>query len=149
MNDAAGLILTILRIIMAFSLFAFLAWSLLLIWRDIRAQTDQSKKDQLPKIILAYQTDSGEHQEEQYTHPQIYIGRDPICECQISNETVSSRHARLYFDHSQWWIEDLDSRNGTFLNEIPITTSTVLTNGDHIRCGEIQLILSIEKSPIK
>lgn len=146
MNDFFGLVLSILRLLLALSLFAFLGWSLLLIWRDIHSQTQQIQKRQQPSISLTYQTGSGKLEAERFFNSQIYIGRDPICEFHTPNETVSSRHARLFFEHGQWWIEDLDSRNGTYLNELPVTSAIVLTNGDHIRCGEIVFTLTMDKS---
>ena len=71
------------------------------------------------------------------------LGRDPVCDFQIKNETVSARHARLSYHHKQWWIEDLNSTNGTFLNEEPLYTATVIVSGDEIRCGQVDILVSI------
>jgi pSer/pThr/pTyr-binding forkhead associated (FHA) protein len=71
--------------------------------------------------------------------PVVLIGRDEHCDCSIQHPTVSAQHARLAFHHNQWWVEDLHSTNGTFLNQSPVDTSMVLTLGDELRCGQVVL----------
>ena len=49
----------------------------------------------------------------------VRIGRDPASEFPIAGETakvVSASHVRLVYEADAWWIEDLGSRNGTFLD---------------------------------
>ena len=49
----------------------------------------------------------------------VRIGRDPACELPIAGElakVVSSTHLRLVHDGTGWWVEDLGSRNGTYLD---------------------------------
>lgn len=49
---------------------------------------------------------------------------------------VSARHARVQRAGDQWLIEDLGSRNGTFVNGTPIGQPTVLHDGDRITLGQ-------------
>lgn len=60
-----------------------------------------------------------------------------------SKAGVSRRHGRLLFKDEQWFIEDLGSTNGTFVNgvRIPVQQLTPLKSGDVIRCGQIELEL--------
>ena len=46
----------------------------------------------------------------------VIIGRHPECSVQIDDGSVSRHHAKVTSDDGSWFIEDLDSRNGTFLN---------------------------------
>jgi pSer/pThr/pTyr-binding forkhead associated (FHA) protein len=63
-----------------------------------------------------------------------------------SKAGVSRRHARLIFRDGRWHVEDLDSTNGTFINGVKVTPHqlSVLSDGDVIRCGQIELTLKIE-----
>lgn len=63
------------------------------------------------------------------------LGRDPACHVHIPDTAVSSRHARVYHSDGEWYIEDLGSTNGTYLNERPLTRSMLLRVGDKIAIG--------------
>jgi pSer/pThr/pTyr-binding forkhead associated (FHA) protein len=76
---------------------------------------------------------------------EIFIGREQSSTLPIHDETVSGRHARLVFRHNQWWVEDLKSTNGTFLNDEPVHMMTVLVSGDEIRIG--QTVMRVEIAP--
>jgi diguanylate cyclase (GGDEF)-like protein len=62
------------------------------------------------------------------------IGRSNKCSLPIDQESISRHHARLTFDGARYWIEDLESTNGTFVNETPIKRSA-LKDGDQIKVG--------------
>ena len=47
---------------------------------------------------------------------EVVLGRSPSCDFQLGDDYSSSRHARLFRRGSDWFVEDLDSRNGTFVN---------------------------------
>jgi pSer/pThr/pTyr-binding forkhead associated (FHA) protein len=53
----------------------------------------------------------------------------------ISDSKVSRLHARISYVNRQYYLEDLGSKNGTFLNGIPINKKTPLEAGDYIRIG--------------
>jgi pSer/pThr/pTyr-binding forkhead associated (FHA) protein len=74
---------------------------------------------------------------------EITIGRDPGCECQVNDEAISSRHARLSFHHNQWWLEDLASTNGTLLNQEPLLMPTVVISDDKFSCGSTFFMISL------
>lgn len=69
------------------------------------------------------------------------IGRqgEPI---QIADTTVSRRHAQLVKRDNRWFIEDLGSANGTYLNGQKITKSMVLNRGDQVRLGATLLVFA-------
>jgi len=138
-----GVILLILRSLMAVSLYAFLGWALWTIWRDLRQQGQLVANRQAPMIRIQVSDGDIVSEWKEYPTPEIILGRDPTCECPLRSETVSVTHARLSFHHNQWWIEDLNSTNGTFLNAIPVTTPIVVTDGDRLRCGDVMLSLKL------
>jgi pSer/pThr/pTyr-binding forkhead associated (FHA) protein len=137
MDELTGLVLLLLRIGLMISLYAFLAGGLFLIWQDLNKQSAQRAARHLPPLSLELLHALDNPSKQRYTRPQVFIGRDPGCDCHIANDTVSSQHARLYYDQNQWWVEDHHSKNGTFLNEEQVLIPTVLTGGDEIRCGEV------------
>jgi adenylate cyclase len=55
--------------------------------------------------------------------------------------TVSRHHARLTFENGAYWLEDLGSRSGTWVNERKITTKTQLAGGDQIVMGQTNLVV--------
>ncbi len=62
------------------------------------------------------------------------VGRDPTCDIQTHSSSTSRRHAALTYSGHLWRCEDLDSRNGTFVNGQRIRNAPV-GPGDVIRCG--------------
>jgi len=46
--------------------------------------------------------------------------------------------------NGQWWIEDRKSRNGTLLNDLPVTEAMVITHGDIIGIGNMKFRLELE-----
>jgi two-component system NtrC family sensor kinase len=73
--------------------------------------------------------------------PQL-IGRSSEA-LPITDSTVSRRHAELTPDDGKWYLRDLDSANGTFVNGIRITDRVVLAPGDQIRCGSTLLVFAV------
>lgn len=139
----SGIAVFILRILLAASLYAFLAWALYTIWRDLKTKAGLLNARKIPNVTLSV-TNLLEDQVRLFNTAEIIIGRSPVSSYPIQNETVSSNHARLSYHHEQWWVEDLHSTNGTFLNEARIQTPTVIMNGDELRCGQVNLNIQIE-----
>ncbi|MFU8774027.1 MAG: FHA domain-containing protein, partial [Anaerolineales bacterium] len=54
-----------------------------------------------------------------------------------------AQHARLSFHHNQWWIEDMGSKNGTFLNQQFVATPLVVTSGDELLFGQVRIIVML------
>jgi hypothetical protein len=67
--------------------------------------------------------------------PETLIGRDAGCHVSIPESSVSSRHARIYHSDGEWYVEDLGSTNGTFVNDRPLTRPVVLRPGDTVSIG--------------
>ncbi len=64
------------------------------------------------------------------------IGRTAGNDIIISDPTVSRHHARLVFHNGQWYLEDLNSSNGSFVNDIRIHRPAPLMEGDELRLGD-------------
>jgi pSer/pThr/pTyr-binding forkhead associated (FHA) protein len=65
----------------------------------------------------------------------ITIGRAPDNDLPVDNLAVSNYHAKVYYEANRMVIEDLDSLNGTFVNDLRIERAT-LHDGDNIHIGK-------------
>src|SRR6201988_3672457 len=65
----------------------------------------------------------------------VGIGRSPDNDLPIDNLAVSNHHARVYFEAGRLIVEDLDSLNGTFVNDLRVERAT-LHDGDSIWIGK-------------
>ncbi len=137
----SGIVVLILRILLAALLYGFLGWALVTIWRDLRAQGLLLSTPHIPPLTISR---SGEESPRSFDIPEIIIGRSSKSDYPIQNETVSARHARLSYHHNQWWVEDMNSMNGTFLNDERIIVATVIVSGDELRLGGVSMMLNIE-----
>ncbi len=76
------------------------------------------------------------------------IGRRHDCDLCIPLMVVSKRHCELNLNNEAVKIRDLDSRNGTFLNDKRIK-ETMVKAGDYIRIGPLTFLLQIDGKPEK
>lgn len=75
--------------------------------------------------------------------PQL-IGRSSEA-LPLSDQTISRRHAELTPDEGKWYLRDLNSANGTFLNGRRVMARTLLQEGDQIRAGNTLLVFGRER----
>jgi diguanylate cyclase (GGDEF)-like protein len=68
------------------------------------------------------------------------IGRAPSVDVKLDDDGISRSHARLRAETNRAWLEDLSSRNGTFVNGTKITTPTELREGDKIQIGRTTVL---------
>jgi len=142
----SGIVVLILRILIDILLFGFLAWAMLTIWRDLKAQSQSLSAPDIPTITLTRvrEDEAGEESQPFVNQAEVTIGRSALSDYPIADDTVSARHARLSYHHNQWWVEDLQSTNGTFLNDERVSVPTVIVSGDELLCGQVSLIIKLE-----
>lgn len=90
----------------------------------------------MPKLILQYE---GRVLKEFPVGQVVTIGRLPGNSIVIDNPAVSSKHARIARDGDSYVIEDAESTNGTFVNELRVTKHT-LNYGDLVLVGKHHLV---------
>lgn len=71
----------------------------------------------------------------------MVIGRAPDAELRLDDTFVSSQHARIFGRNGSWYVEDLGSTNGTFVNEQKLLAPAMVQPGDSIRVGQTTLEL--------
>ena len=136
----------ILRLILAIALYAFLGWALCTLFQELKQQGDRLAVQKKPAITLSVKIDQGKENMRRFLQPEIMIGRDPNCDLSMMDEALSAHHARLTHHHGQWWLEDLNSTNGTFLNREKLTTPAVVITGDKFKCGNTVFDIQVEEN---
>jgi pSer/pThr/pTyr-binding forkhead associated (FHA) protein len=138
----SGTVFLLLRLLIALALYAFLGLAIWTLWQDLQRQSRGVGLPLVPPLRLLPKVEAGARSQ-RFTQPEFTIGRDLANELCVDDKTVSSRHARLSFRQGQWWVEDLRSTNGTYINSEPVTTPLVLASGDLLRCGQVTLQVTI------
>ncbi|MBI2520343.1 MAG: sigma-54-dependent Fis family transcriptional regulator [Bdellovibrio sp.] len=67
------------------------------------------------------------------------IGSEKSLSLHLSDPGISSRHAEVYLENDKWWIKDLGSTNGTFINGLPISRPTEVIPRDKIVIGKVEI----------
>lgn len=132
-----------LRLLLALALYGFLGWALYTFWRDVQREATGLVARRATGISLTVRAGGGTAAVKHFIQTEITLGRDPICDIPVFDETVSAHHARLTYHHGQWWVEDLGSTNGTRLNQEMLTQPTVLTSDDEVSLGQTTLTISL------
>lgn len=74
------------------------------------------------------------------------LGRDPELELFLDAPDVSRHHARISIAGAEATIEDLESKNGTFVSDRRLVSATRLADGDSIRIGSVRLTFTAVRS---
>jgi DNA-binding winged helix-turn-helix (wHTH) protein len=75
------------------------------------------------------------------------LGRDPGAAVHLDDPSVSRRHARILVADEGATIEDLGSKNGTFLDEQKVEQAVMLADGARLRVGTVELTVRIFPVP--
>lgn len=128
-------VVLVLRFALAIALYAFLGWALFTLLQELKQQGNKLSTQKKPSITIFVNVDRKRESQRYFTQTEIIIGRDTHCDLSVMDEALSAHHARITHHHGQWWLEDLNSRNGTFLNREKLNTSAVIITGDQFKCG--------------
>jgi hypothetical protein len=81
------------------------------------------------------------------TSAEVILGREEETDIPVRDPEVSRRHARLSWQSGNYFVEDLGSTNGTFLNGALIASPQPLRSGDTIGMGQTLLVFRTEAEP--
>jgi pSer/pThr/pTyr-binding forkhead associated (FHA) protein len=99
-----------------------------------RAGGDGSASQPGPVTVMIH-TDGTAKPRAMYLATNTVIGRGAECELRLDDTFVSQEHARIFAKDGSWYVEDLGSTNGTFVNEQRLAAPAMLTTGDRVRVG--------------
>jgi hypothetical protein len=75
---------------------------------------------------------------------ELTLGRSESCTVPLDDTYCSALHARLYAKDGTWFVEDMGSTNGTYLNRVKVTSPSPIVVGDEVRVGKT--LVEIRKS---
>lgn len=134
------ILLVILRVLIALTLYAFLGLIFYYQRRELRSISRMA--EEAPAACLIRVAEDSET--ESYPLRMVnLIGRAVDNTISIEDKTLSAHHCRLSRLGGQWWLEDLDSRNGTLVNELSVEEPLVVTYGDMITMGRVAFRLEV------
>jgi hypothetical protein len=140
-------VLFALRILLALLLYSFLGLLFWLLWQDVRlaAKASQTRTHRLGRLVVLESPLPALAPGASFPLlPVTSLGRAATNTAATPDEAVSLEHALLHLREGQWWLEDLDSRNGTRLNDVPVTQPTPVVPGDVIGIGRVKLKIEVE-----
>lgn len=135
-------VLLLLRLLSAAVLLAFLGLFAWFIYKDLQVTTavlNQSQQVSGHLRVVANEAAEPTVGTLLPLRPLTSMGRAQNSTVVIDETYVSQEHALLLQRGRQWWLEDLGSRNGTLLNGVPLTETAVVSSGDMITIGSVQL----------
>jgi pSer/pThr/pTyr-binding forkhead associated (FHA) protein len=98
-------------------------------------------------LMLVVFKEDGQRREFPLLRKTTTIGRGEECKLQVPLAAVSRRHCRIVMEGNTALLSDLQSTNGTYLNEKRVTSEETLTAGDQIRVGPVIFIVLIDGEP--
>lgn len=162
-------VLLILRVAAGLVLLGFLAAVFAVVWRDYRATAcavEQEHRQRGRLIVIRSGAGVSIHAEGATTSgpagttppakggdlvgasfpllPLTRLGRAPTNTIVLNDTFCSQEHALVTRRGRQWWLEDLRSSNGTRLNGEPINEPVVVSSGDVIGIGRVELKVDLE-----
>ncbi len=135
------LLLFSFRIVSALALLTFAGMLGWFMWRDLRATSAllENRADNRASLVVI-QSEEAKHElgTRHPLRPVNGIGRGATNTIVVSDEFASGEHALIARRGSQWWLEDLNSSNGTLLNGAEIERPAIITAGDVITIGSTE-----------
>ena len=107
---------------------------------------DSTTKVLRMQVKLKVLTGSHEGTEIPVAGDKFLIGRSESCQLRPKSDSISRKHCILVIRDGRVLIQDLKSRNGTFVNEkkLPVDRAKVLNAGDNLKIGKLAFELLIE-----
>ena len=126
-------------------LYLFIALAMLVLGGDLRRAAvgpRVPRRSALGQVVLIDPGPTGLEAGKSFPLSAISsIGRSLRSVVSIDDEFLSAEHALLSWRENTWWIEDLESKNGTFLNGVRISRPVPVSQGDTIEVGRVVLRL--------
>lgn len=115
-------------------LYLFLLLVLVVAWRELRPAAVERRRQAMLEVL-----DPGRARVARGERIGVIngatVGRAAGNGVRFDEDSVSARHAVISMEGGRWWLEDLGSTNGTFVNDARVTGRAPLHNGDVVQVG--------------
>lgn len=141
------MIMLILRLLAGASLLTFMAMIAYYLHRDyqLAAENTRARSEIRGRlVVIASTVKRPTYGDSLPLTSSTTLGRAPTNTIQIDDNYASNEHARVIWRWGQWWLEDQRSSNGTRLNGIPVEEPVILSAGDVIGIGSVQMRLELD-----
>jgi pSer/pThr/pTyr-binding forkhead associated (FHA) protein len=81
--------------------------------------------------------------------PVCSIGRGPQCDVRVRDDSVSTNHATLLRKGASWFVVDLRSANGTFVDGLRIAGERELAAGSRLKLGSVEMVFRSFNSDVE
>jgi len=98
----------------------------------------------MPYLIVQFK--GGREQRVELSKSPMVLGRRASCDLQVIDEKVSRKHCQLCEHEGQWYLEDLDSKNHTWMG-LERVSEVILATGDEFRIGSTRVTFLTGKIP--
>jgi hypothetical protein len=149
MNLPFDWFILLLRVLFVFLLYFFLFQIVRTIARELRAVSIATAGGPSPRaattqpaahLVLLEPTEAGHPAGHRFAvRSGSAVGRRDGVAIQLNDTYISTEHARIFLNDGRWWVADLGSTNGTFVNNVRIDRPTVLVPGIEVKFGRIRM----------
>ncbi|HEX5590432.1 MAG TPA: FHA domain-containing protein [Candidatus Limnocylindrales bacterium] len=139
--DGVVISIWVLRLLFLALLYAFLWMVVRVLLRDLRAAAREPGAE-LGRLVVVASPGGEPAPGASFSLDAVTtLGRDVNSTIVIDDEFASSNHAVLTYRGRAWYVEDLGSTNGTFVNGAPVDGLAQLGFGDELQLGNVRLRL--------
>jgi len=139
--DGALALLWLLRLLFLFLLYLFLYRVVRALLHDLRTATHEATAELGRLVVVASPAGEPVAGTALSLDAITSLGRDVNNSIVIDDPFASAEHAILTFRGRGWYLEDLESTNGTYVNGTRIEAVAPITFGDEIQIGQVRLRL--------
>lgn len=108
--------------------------------RAQRQKPARASRGRTPSAVVVHGPDGTKVGSFRLSDP-LNVGRSEACAIRLDDTYVSQMHARLYGKNGVWFVEDLGSTNGTYVNDRRVASPVEVHAGDVVRVGKTVLEL--------
>ena len=109
-----------------------------------KAATGSSEKNDNGAVLKTvkgrYATEAKMKSKYRVNREGAIVGRGKDCDVRVNHSFVSTEHFQVWYDEGDWYIGDMGSKNGTYLNGSKLKKVKTIESGDEISFGEIEFV---------